>query len=313
MRFLKNFMIKIAKIKKLITHDGSFHSDDIFAAATLSILLEKKGETFEIIRTRDPEIIKTGDYVFDVGGIYDAETNRFDHHQIGGAGKNVSFVGEPGIEYSSFGLVWKKFGLEVCGSQKVADIINKKLVSPIDAHDNGMDLVENKYDVTPYHIQHFFSSMNLTWREENVSNDEMFLESVEIAKKILWREIIQIKDALLAEEKIVSIYQSTTDKRIIVLDDTYPYEHVLNNFSEPLFIIYPRKTNNAWGVKAIRGDLKSFKNKKDLPGSWGGLKDQELQKVSGVKDAVFCHRALFMAVAKSKEGAIKLAQIAVES
>src|SRR3989344_2504806 len=98
--------------KKLITHNGSFHTDDIFAAATLSVLLERKGETYEIIRTRDEEIIKTGDYVFDVGGIYDKEKNRFDHHQVGGAGKS-----ESGIEYSSFGLVWEKFGEEFCNSK----------------------------------------------------------------------------------------------------------------------------------------------------------------------------------------------------
>ena len=72
--------------KTLITHNGSFHTDDIFACATLSLMLEKKGEKFEIIRTRDEEIIKTGDYVFDVGGVYDEEGNRFDHHQKGGAG-----------------------------------------------------------------------------------------------------------------------------------------------------------------------------------------------------------------------------------
>ena len=72
--------------KKLITHNGSFHADDIFACATLSLMLEKAGEKFEVIRTRDEEIIKTGDYVFDVGGIYDENLNRFDHHQTGGAG-----------------------------------------------------------------------------------------------------------------------------------------------------------------------------------------------------------------------------------
>ena len=48
-------------VKKLITHDGSFHSDDIFACATLCLVLEKKGEKFEIIRTRDEEILKLQD------------------------------------------------------------------------------------------------------------------------------------------------------------------------------------------------------------------------------------------------------------
>ena len=105
---------EIKKSKKiLVTHNGSFQSDDIFAAAAISILLEKAGEPYEIIRTRDPEIIKTGDYVFDVGGIHDEATNRFDHHQIGGAGKR-----ENGLEYSSFGLVWKKFGKKKAGREE---------------------------------------------------------------------------------------------------------------------------------------------------------------------------------------------------
>ena len=63
----------------------------------------------------------------------------------------------------------------------------------------------------------------------------------------------------------------------------------------------------------MKDEISSFKNKKDLPVSWAGLKDADLQKVTGVSDAVFCHRGLFLAVAKSKEGAIKLAQIAVQS
>ena len=306
MNYLKNSMIK--KVNKLITHNGSFHTDDIFACATLCLMLEKKDEKFEIIRTRDPDIIKSGNYVFDIGYVYDEELNKFDHHQPGGASKRPN-----GIEYSSFGLVWKKFGIELCVSQKVADIVDQKLVAPVDAFDNGIDLVENKYHTTPYYIQHMFFSMRPTWREENLSKEVMFLKSVEIAKTILTREIIQIKDAFLADEMVISIYENSPDKRIIVLDNKYPWEYSIKNFSEPLFVIYPRKNTEDWGVEAVRDDIKTFVNRKNFPKLWAGLRDEELQNVTGVKDAVFCHRGLFLAVANSKEGAIKLAQIAVES
>ena len=66
-----------------------------------------------------------------------------------------------------------------------------------------------------------------------------------------------------------------------------------------------------WRVLAVRKRAESFENKKNLPRSWAGLRDKELQKITGVKDAVFCHRNLFMAVAKSKEGAIALARKAL--
>jgi uncharacterized UPF0160 family protein len=297
----------IKKMNKLITHNGSFHADDIFACATLCLMLEKKGEEFEIIRTRDEEIIKTGDYVFDIGYIYNPDLNRFDHHQPGGAGKR-----ENDIEYSSFGLVWKKFGIELCIDKKATDIIDEKLVAPVDAFDNGFDLVQNKYEITPYYIQHLFFSMRPTWKEENLSKDEMFLKSVEIAKIVLVREIIQAQDMILADDMVTLNYKNSLDKKIIILDDKYPFS-ALNNFPEPFFVIYPRKVTSDWGVEAVRNNPKTFVNRKNFPKLWAGLRDEKLQNVTGVKDAVFCHRGLFLVVANSKEGAIKLAQIAVES
>lgn len=292
---------------KLITHNGSFHADDIFACATLSLILEKDNKNFEVIRTRDEEIIQSGDYVFDVGGIYDAEKNRFDHHQKGGAGKR-----ENGIEYSSFGLIWQKFGEKFCGSEKVANILDKKLITPIDAGDNAINLFETTTETFPYLIQTMFSAMRPTW-QETVTKDEMFLRSVEIAKEVLAREIVQARALVEAEELVMEIYNNTSDKKIIVLDDGYPIDYILSKVPEPFFAVYPRKTTEDWGVVAIKNNPNTFTNRKDLPASWAGLRDAELQKVTRVPDAVFCHRGLFLAVAKSKEGAIKLAQIALES
>jgi uncharacterized UPF0160 family protein len=302
-------------VKKLITHDGSFHSDDIFACAVLCLMLEKNNEKFEIIRTRDSKIINSGDYVFDVGGIYDKDANRFDHHQIGGAGRRAGGGGQIVIEYASFGLVWEKFGKILTDDERVTKIIDKRLAMPIDAFDNGLDLVENKYEVTPYYLQHLFLAMRPTWKEENSakSKDAMFLKCVEIAKVVLTREIIQAQDALLAEKLVIENYDNTSDKRIIILEKNYPYEYTLNSFPEPLFVIYPREADNFWAVKAVRENPKTFMNRKNFPKTWAGLRDQDLQNVSGVSDAIFCHRGLFLAVVKTKEGAIKLAQIAVES
>jgi len=294
--------------KKLITHNGSFHPDDVFACATLILMLEKKSEEYEVIRTRDEEIIKTGDYVFDVGGVYDEDKNRFDHHQPDGAG-----VRDNGIEYASFGLVWKKFGINLCDNQKVVDQVDKRLVAPIDAWDNGIDLFESKTDIVPYSINHVFFAMSPTWREESADKDEIFLKCVDLAKSILSREIIHRNAVVAAEESVLEIYNNTIDKRIIVLDNNYPFESNLFKFPEPIFVVYPRKTDHTWGAKAIKSDLKTFQNRKNFPVSWGGLQNEEFQKITGVPDASFCHHSLYLVAAKSKEGAIKLAQIALES
>ena len=66
--------------KKVITHSGNFHTDEVFACAVLSLLYDG---AIEIVRTRDPEVWVTGDYVVDVGNEYDPARGRFDHHQEG--------------------------------------------------------------------------------------------------------------------------------------------------------------------------------------------------------------------------------------
>lgn len=301
--------MELNKNKKiLVTHNGKFHSDDIFACATLSIFLERKGEEFEVIRTRNEEIIKNGDYVFDVGCIYDKEKNRFDHHQVGGAGKHAN-----GIEYASFGLVWEKFGVEVSGGETEAKTIEDKIVSPIDANDNGINLYKNTIDdVVPYEFHNIVSVFMPTWEEVDLDKDKIFLDLVSFAKKILQREIIKVKNKENDKSAVINIYENMPDKRLVVFDKPYSWKDALAEYSQPLYVIFPRE-DGSWAVSTVRKEKHSFNNKKDLPFDWAGLRDKELQKITGVSDAVFCHRALFLAVAKTKEGAIKLAELALQN
>ena len=311
--YFKMAGIKKKVIRKLVTHDGSFHADDIFACATLFLMLEKNREQPEIIRTRDEEIISSADYVFDVGGIYDEKNNRFDHHQVEGAGKRVADGERVSIEYSSFGLVWKKFGLDLSGSQKVAEFVDRRIAVPVDADDNGFSLFEKKYELSPLLIQNFFSLMRPTWQESAEDYDKNFLKAVKVAKEVLLRAIAHGLARVEADEILTKVYQNTEDKRIIVLDRYYPFSETLDDLPLPIFVLYPKENQKEWCVKAVSQKGQEFKNRKDFPKAWAGLRDEELQKITGVEDAVFCHRALFLAVAKSQAGAVALAQKALEA
>ena len=102
------------KNKIVITHNGCFHTDDVFAVAIISLVEGK----VEISRTRDEKVFETADYVVDVGGQYSPSRKRFDHHQKGGAGTHVN-----GIPYASCGLVWNAYGEKLCGGSQAAEII----------------------------------------------------------------------------------------------------------------------------------------------------------------------------------------------
>ena len=295
----------IKNLKKIVTHSGNFHTDEVFSCATLSLLC---GDSVEIVRSREPEVFATGDFVVDVGGVYDAEIGRFDHHQKGGAGAR-----ENGIPYSSFGLVWKHFGEELAGSVHAAKIIDERIAQPVDAGDNGVETFVASGVVVPYFLHDIVSAFRPAWNEAR-TEDDGFFEVLEIAKKILSREIIHARSGEEGKLRAEEAYESAVDKRIITLDHHYPWYEALRAHDEPLFVVKPaRGDDKMWKVEAVRSDVHSFKNRKDLPEVWAGKRDQELAEVSGVPDALFCHNKRFIAVAASKEGALMLAKLAVES
>lgn len=290
--------------KTIVTHDGGFHADDVFAVAAL--LLYLKGNA-HVVRTREWSIIDRADFVIDVGDEYAPERNRFDHHQPKGAG-----VRESGIPYAAFGLVWKKFGLELAGSPEAARRIDVTLVAPLDAHDNGVSifLPTGESGVSPYGLPEMVKAFRPSWDEET-GMDERFTEAVSIAEKLLLREIVRTRSALRAERLVGDEYERAADKCLVVLSEDYPWQETLARHPEPLFVVHPQEA--VWYVECVRDDPNSFINRKDLPERWAGLRGAELARVTGVADAVFAHRNLFMAVARSRDGAMALAKLALSA
>lgn len=292
----------------IVTHNGTFHTDDLFAVTV--IIMTLRDAPYEIIRTRNQDIIDNADFVIDVGSVYDEAKNRFDHHQEGGAGERVN-----GIPYSSLGLVWKKFGEQLCGSRDAADVVDENLCWPVDAADNGEETYNPVHiKMRPYIFHNITEVFRPTWKEEDRSFDDAFMELIDIAKSILEREIKQAKDIKEGEDIVRSIYEKSKNKQIIIFDKSYPWRNVLNKYPEPLFIIKPDHYNGYWTIKAVKEDPNaSFKNRKDLPLKWAGKRGKEFAGITGVSDAIFCHNKRFIAVAGSKEGALALAKLALEN
>lgn len=293
-----------SKKVKIVTHDSRFHADDVFAVATLDLVFKGK---IKVTRTRDEKLISEADIVLDVGSIYDADKNRFDHHQKEGAG-----VRENGIPYASFGLIWKHFGRRLC-NEKVWEYIERKVVQPIDAGDNGLSTfsLNPQFGVFPYIVPDMLYSFMPSWKEE-FDFDDGFFKAVEIVKQILKREITRAEHSFESESIVLEDYEKAEDKRIVILNKNFHLSdedigRVLHEKSEVLYFIKYREEHDQWSVKAMRENPEDFPSRKPFPKEWAGLSDEELQKVTGVSDAIFCHRGVFLCVAKSLEGAIQLA------
>ena len=289
--------------KTIATHNGNFHADDVFSIAALKNIFP----SFKLIRTRDLELIAKADIVIDVGGEYDPDAGRFDHHQRGGAGER-----ENGIPYSSFGLIWQKYGLEICqGNQDVVNAVDRGLVSTIDAIDCGYAEGIAEGITKGISLSQTIGMFNPTWQEES-HFDTCFDEAVDFASRVLTRFIASANGGISAKAIVAKAIDNAEDPRVIVLEKYTPWKRTVHALSEEaLYMIYPSQSGE-WRIQTVPAEPGSFENRKSLPKQWAGLSDNALKEVTGIDDAMFCHNGLFIAGAESFESTMKMASIALK-
>lgn len=299
----------------IVTHNGRFHIDDVFAFTTLSLALDLDNRPFKLERTRDPEIIEKADIVFDVGGVFDGK-RRFDHHQIGAPERDIKQTPkniDGTIPYSSAGLIWQAFGLDVIQklapdldekSRRIAhNVIEKSLVIPIDAIDNGKMQPENGLNFSS-----IINIFNPAWDCDDSSTQlERFFEASKIVRTVL---IYQLNIEFARNRAIsccVEAYKSSPDNRILMLPRWMPHIYpIFANGWNTQLVIYPAE--NEWRVGTVPIRMHGNDRRKLFPAAWGGLEGEALEAETGIKGAKFVHKGLFIAVTTSKEAAIALAQ-----
>ena len=289
--------------KTIATHSGIYHADDVFAVATLRLLFPGS----KVIRSREEEVYKEADFILDVGSKYEPSHCRFDHHQAG-----FHMARENGIPYATFGLVWKEFGERLAGSEG-AKIIDQKLVSPIDALDNGYPIDTPLIPgIKRYDVSDVFNAFMI---RPDSSDEEMmksFMLVVEIAQNLILKEIENAELVIESRIEIGKSYRNAIDKRIIVLPKFLPWKEILSEKREPLYAIYPRP-DGRWAVQGVPVKRHDFEVRHKFPVSWLGQSSAELTELTGVKDFIFCHPSGYIAVTKSYESALTLANLALEA
>jgi uncharacterized UPF0160 family protein len=82
-----------------------------------------------------------------------------------------------------------------------------------------------------------------------------------------------------------------------------------------LYVLFPESgdAKSRWRVRSVGVERGSFRNRKDLPEAWKGLRDEELSRLSGVPGCVFVHASGFIGGNLTLEGAMAMATKAVET
>jgi uncharacterized UPF0160 family protein len=251
-----------------------------------------------------------------VGAVYDAAANRFDHHQRGAP------VREDGLPYSAAGLVWRHHGEAAARAllaasradhlaAAVAAEIDRKVVRRIDAIDNGVGPPGDALGLAS-----LVEDLNPPWDSPGIGDqaaeDAAFLQAADLAEGFLRRRARAVRARLAADAVVLAAHARSADPRVLELGRKLPWEGPVFAHGLPvLYAVYPVPNGN-WMVDAMPPEPGSFAQRLPLPEAWAGLRDADLAAACGVPDAVFVHARRFVGAARSREGAMEMARMAIE-
>lgn len=287
------------------THSGSFHADDVLAAATLRLV----NPSVTILRTRDQQQLDGADVLFDVGRVFDPAISRFDHHQL-----EYKEGRENGIPFSSFGLIWRELGTALCGSDAAAARVDRWLVQGVDAVDCGVTLSKETPAAMVMSISSAIGSFNPGWQDDTSpeARNAAFERAVTWGQAIL-QNVIREASGLEAARAVVVQSALAEDGRLLVLERDVPWKEVVlaaPEYEQLLYVVSP-DSQAKWHVTTVPDAPGSFGNRKSLPAAWAGLDGEELDAVVGLTGCVFCHRGRFVAGHRTKDGALEMARLAL--
>jgi len=327
----------------ICTHSGSFHCDEALACFMLTRYTERfRGA--KILRSRNPEVWKNCDCLVDVGGVYNLEENRFDHHQKGFEDVfNKDHEKYNKVKLSSAGLVYKHFGREVVSEIIKEDKIEmpedvqetiylktyKKLIEEVDGVDNGVDqweVMENQIYSLTTTLSGRVKALNPAWNEPQSDAIAMqrFEQAMKLTGEVLISRVLGFAKYWWPARKLVSeAYESRSQvhqsKEIMKLNHFCPWKAHLRDIEEEKeeevvkYVLFEDQ-KGSWRIQCVSKEQGSFANRKSLPKAWRSLRTEELDKaVGGIPGAVFVHTAGFIGGHKTYEGALDMAVKAVNN
>ena len=276
----------------IVTHGGVFHTDEVTAVTILKTIFNDAVVT----RTRDPEVIAAADFAVDVGG------GMFDHHQRG-----FDLRDESGGLYASAGLVWRQYGESFLASilpdgssaeaiTAAAKAVND-VVMAVDHHDNG-----------DFSMSSNVSLMAMVTAFNQLPNG--FEMALDMVGRFLTATALKSAEAANAAEVVASAVSSAVDG-VMVLPRYVPWISAVASLPPGTIkaVVFPNAEGTGFNAQTAKKFIEGgIDNATLFPVTWGGLSGEEFSVAAGIPDGVFCHKALFIAGAKSLESAITLAR-----
>ena len=81
--------------------------------------------------------------------------------------------------------------------------------------------------------------------------------------------------------------------------------------NEVLFVISPDDHHAEYKIQTVKKSVDTFQARKDILESIRGKSSDEINSIIKIDDAIFCHKAGFIASTKSMESALKIGKLSM--
>jgi uncharacterized UPF0160 family protein len=297
-----------------------------------------------VLRTRDQSLLDQCDIVVDVGSVFDPSKKRYDHHQ---KSFNETFktlrpdlkISGGDIRLSSAGLIYVHYGekiikdmlkasadIELTPSQLQSIFIKiyQSLIQEIDGIDNGVPQFEGEpsYRINT-HLSNRVKTFNPSWMEEKSPEevDQLFHQAKEYVGKEFVDKVSYYGSSWLPARKIVeqcvaNRFTVHSSGEIIELNRFCPWQEHLREIEKEVgveikFVLFNSGSND-FRVQCVPVKEGSFICRKFLKKSWWGVRDEELETVSGIEGIKFCHATGFIGGHKTRDGTLQMAVDSLE-
>lgn len=247
-------------------------------------------------------------------------------------------------------IIAQHLGLnEVSGQEtKRVEIIWKKLyesfIEALDAHDNGISVydpekieaagLKKRFSDGSFNLGGMVARLNPKWNHPMPSDpdeaqqveDDFFLSASARIGEEFHRDLEYFtKSWMPARELVKMAYSKRKDYeeggRILVFEEqVVPWKDHLFEIegqddleSRVLYVLYPENStaNSKWRIQCAPSSKDSFESRKPLPESWRGLRDKDLDLVTGISGGIFIHASGFTGGHNTREGVFKMASEAL--
>ncbi|XP_040510782.1 MYG1 exonuclease [Gallus gallus] len=321
------------------THDGTFHCDEALACYLLRLLPRYRPHPIaqqdaEVVRTRDPQRLAQCDVVVDVGGEYDPERHRYDHHQRSFTQSMQSL--QPSkpwtTKLSSAGLVYCHFGSEILAGllgqpedspavTALYDKLYENFVEEIDAIDNGIAQTdgEPRYALTT-NLSARVGHLNPRWNDPDQDTEAGFKRAMELVgsefmDRLDYYHRAWLPARALVEDAIRRRFEVDTSGVLLELPQGgCPWKEHLFSLEKELvlpdplqLVLFPDRSGQ-WRVQSVPVGPRSFESRLPLPEPWRGVRDEALSQLTGIPGCVFVHSSGFIGGNRTREGALEMAR-----